>query len=223
MLSNSAGSEPLVMRSLLCAALIGIGAHALHTVGWVGGSSVGWLLESWVYSSLLVAGLVVMYRKNRSLYAGGRSEARTDPVTGLANRRQLMEDLAELTEAGSNPRVFALFDLDGFKSYNDSFGHPAGDALLAELAERLRTAVRARRSRLPSRLRVLHGAGIRPGTDRGRVLGPFPRMARVSRSGAHAASSSCPRRPTIQAPRCASRTAGCCGEEPPPPFARASR
>ena len=84
--------------------------------------------------------LVFMYLRNRSLHAGG-SEARTDPLTGLANRRQLMEDLTQLTEAGSDPRVFALFDLDGFKSYNDSFGHPAGDALLAELAERLQTAV----------------------------------------------------------------------------------
>ena len=89
----------------------------------------------------MVVALVLMFRENRSLQAGNRSEARTDPLTGLANRRQLMEDLAQLTEAGSDPRVFALFDLDGFKSYNDSFGHPAGDSLLAELAERLQTAV----------------------------------------------------------------------------------
>ncbi len=141
MLNNSAGREPLVMRALLCAALTGFGAHALHAVGWLGGSGPGWLIESWGYTSLLVVALVLTYRKNRRLDAGGRSEARTDPLTGLANRRQLMEDLAQLTEAGSDPRVFALFDLDGFKSYNDSFGHPAGDALLAELADRLQTAV----------------------------------------------------------------------------------
>ena len=52
-----------------------------------------------------------------------------------------MGDLAQLTETGSDPRVFALFDLDGFKAYNDSFGHPAGDSLLTELAERLQAAV----------------------------------------------------------------------------------
>ena len=129
------------MRALLCTALIGFGAHTLHAVDWLGGSRLGWLLESWGYTSLLVVALVLMFRENRRLYAGNRSEARTDPLTGLANRRQLMEDLAQLTEAGSDPRVFALFDLDGFKAYNDSFGHPAGDSLLAELAERLQNAV----------------------------------------------------------------------------------
>ena len=141
MLNSSARREPLLMRALLCAALIGFGAHALHAIGWLGGSRLGWLLESWGYTSLLVVALVLMFRENRSLSAGNRSEARTDPLTGLANRRQLMEDLAQLTEAGSDPRVFALFDLDGFKAYNDSFGHPAGDSLLVELAERLQAAV----------------------------------------------------------------------------------
>jgi diguanylate cyclase (GGDEF)-like protein len=133
--------DPLVMGGALCGALIGTGAHALYAAGRLGGSRLGWLLASCVYTSLLVVALLLVYRENRRLVTGTRSEARTDPLTGLANRRQLLEDLAQLTESGSDPRVFALFDLDGFKSYNDSFGHPAGDALLAELAERLQTAV----------------------------------------------------------------------------------
>jgi two-component system, cell cycle response regulator len=141
LLNSSARREPPLMRALLCAALIGFCAHALHAIGRLGGSSIGWLLESLGYTSLLVIALILMFRENRSLQAGNRSEARTDPLTGLANRRQLMEDLAQVTEAGSDPRVFALFDLDGFKAYNDSFGHPAGDSLLTELAERLQTAV----------------------------------------------------------------------------------
>jgi two-component system, cell cycle response regulator len=141
LLNSSARGEPPLMRALLCAALIGYGAYALHAIDWLGGSSLAWLLASWGYTSLLVVTVMFMFRTNRSLNAGNRSEARTDPLTGLANRRQLMEDLAQLTEAGSDPRVFALFDLDGFKAYNDSFGHPAGDSLLAELAERLQIAV----------------------------------------------------------------------------------
>jgi two-component system, cell cycle response regulator len=141
LLSNSARGEPLLMRALLCAALTIFSTQALYAIGWLGGSHLGWLFESPGYTGLLVVALVLMYLENRSLQVSDRSEARTDPLTGLANRRQLMEDLAQITEAGSDPRVFALFDLDGFKSYNDSFGHPAGDALLVELAERLRTAV----------------------------------------------------------------------------------
>ena len=65
-----------------------------------------------------------------------RAEALTDALTGLRNRRALMRDLDERLEAGT-PSVLALFDLDGFKAYNDAFGHPAGDALLARLGGKL--------------------------------------------------------------------------------------
>ena len=69
--------------------------------------------------------------------------AAQDPLTGLANRRKLTTDLkdalASATEA--QPAALLMFDLDGFKSYNDSFGHPAGDALLVRLADKLSVAV----------------------------------------------------------------------------------
>jgi diguanylate cyclase (GGDEF)-like protein len=67
-------------------------------------------------------------------------EALTDPLTGLANRRRLMEDLeaqAATPPARQQVRLLVMFDLDGFKAYNDSFGHPAGDALLLRLGGRL--------------------------------------------------------------------------------------
>ena len=67
-------------------------------------------------------------------------EARRDPVTGLANRRQLFEDLERASRSDS-PALLILYDLDGFKQYNDSFGHPAGDALLSRLGARLGRAV----------------------------------------------------------------------------------
>ncbi|MBV9802051.1 MAG: diguanylate cyclase [Solirubrobacterales bacterium] len=73
-----------------------------------------------------------------------RQEAMTDPLTGLGNRRRLTSDLRAALEdragdAGSS--LLLLFDLDGFKAYNDTFGHLAGDELLARLGARLRRAV----------------------------------------------------------------------------------
>ena len=70
-------------------------------------------------------------------------QAYHDVLTGLPNRRKLMEDLTERMAAATReePLVLVLFDLDGFKSYNDTFGHPAGDALLSILGNRLAESV----------------------------------------------------------------------------------
>ena len=65
-----------------------------------------------------------------------RHESKTDLLTGLWNRRALVGDLDETIDSETKS-VLMLFDLNGFKSYNDRFGHPAGDALLARLGERL--------------------------------------------------------------------------------------
>ena len=61
----------------------------------------------------------------------------TDALTGLGNRRRLLTDLDEVLEPTTPPTLLVIFDLDGFKGYNDSFGHPAGDALLARLGRKL--------------------------------------------------------------------------------------
>jgi diguanylate cyclase (GGDEF)-like protein len=72
--------------------------------------------------------------------------AAEDLLTGLANRRKLTEDLEQaLAEASETaPWAVSIFDLDGFKSYNDAFGHPAGDVLLARLGRRLGEAMHGR-------------------------------------------------------------------------------
>ena len=72
-----------------------------------------------------------------------REQAMTDPLTGLPNRRRLADDLTLACADGAHgyPSVLLLFDLDGFKTYNDTFGHLAGDELLTRLGVRLQRAV----------------------------------------------------------------------------------
>lgn len=71
--------------------------------------------------------------------------ALTDPLTQLANRRMLTTHLEKIIAGSLRHRVRAallLFDLDGFKRINDEYGHEAGDAVLVEVARRLKTVTR---------------------------------------------------------------------------------
>jgi diguanylate cyclase (GGDEF)-like protein len=88
---------------------------------------------------LLVGAIVALALSAR----GVRRELRTDPLTGLYNRRALMIELPRACERASEelPSYLWFFDLNGFKQYNDSFGHVSGDALLARLGARLKETV----------------------------------------------------------------------------------
>jgi diguanylate cyclase (GGDEF)-like protein len=99
----------------------------------------------WSIATIVVA-LALLAFAALSFRAGQRvllSASLTDALTGLGNRRSLMGDLErELADAtAERPLLLALFDLNGFKSYNDTFGHPAGDALLARLGGALEAAM----------------------------------------------------------------------------------
>jgi len=86
----------------------------------------------------LLAG--ISFRSSRNAL---HAAAHTDALTGLHNRRQLITDLEDACGRASDRERFALvlFDLDGFKNYNDSFGHLPGDALLRRLGQKLDLAV----------------------------------------------------------------------------------
>jgi diguanylate cyclase (GGDEF)-like protein len=92
---------------------------------------------------LVLVRTALIFAENRRVLAHSRGEARTDPLTGLGNRRSLMDDLDEQLPLATldAPCALVLFDLDGFKEYNDAFGHPAGDGLLARLGARLADSV----------------------------------------------------------------------------------
>jgi diguanylate cyclase (GGDEF)-like protein len=134
-------------------------------------------LAVWLAASAVAAGVIRMgltFRDNLRMLQGSRAEASTDALTGLRNRRALVADLEEALTAeapGGPSRVLALFDLDGFKGYNDSYGHPAGDRLLSRLGHRLAAAVAG------------HGTAYRLGGDEFCVLatpgevGPAPIVA----------------------------------------------
>jgi len=81
--------------------------------------------------------MTMIFRENLAMIARSRIEASTDSLTGLANRRRLVADL----EAVSESATLVLLDLDGFKAYNDTFGHLAGDALLERLGAALDRSV----------------------------------------------------------------------------------
>ena len=184
--------------------------RALHTIA---------LVLSGAAVAAVIVRMVLTFRRNAHLLETSRRDAETDELTGLANRRLLLHDLENRIEAGV-PTLLLMFDLDGFKSYNDAFGHGAGDALLHRLAMRLgrgRGAVRARiphgrrrvlrrRRRRQSRPRPDHLRRSQGASRRGRRLSDQLRVRRGDAAGRGDASS--PRRSGSRTPGCtATRTA----------------
>ena len=91
----------------------------------------------------VVVRLASQFRSSHRQLQTTRVAAETDALTGLGNRRSLVADLDRAVADAAADRLWVLvmFDLDGFKGYNDTFGHPAGDALLARLGHNLAEAV----------------------------------------------------------------------------------
>ncbi len=89
---------------------------------------------------LLAIGRAMLTFRDVGALAESRLQARTDELTGVANRRQFFESLnAEL--AGPVTAAVVLVDLDRFKEVNDSLGHAVGDALLVQVTARLSAAL----------------------------------------------------------------------------------
>jgi diguanylate cyclase (GGDEF)-like protein len=125
-----------------------------------------WLRElgaaelSMLVLALLLLGFAVF--SFRSSQAQLRRAALSDPLTALGNRRKLVADLERFVPQASEarPLLLGIFDLDGFKSYNDTFGHPAGDALLVRLSTALAAVMK-------------DGGAYRMGGDEFCVLAPI--------------------------------------------------
>ena len=103
----------------------------------------------------VIARLAISVRENKRLL----EQVRTDPLTGLGNQGGMQVDLANLClHAEEEPATLLVLDLNGFKGYNDTFGHLAGDEMLARLGARLGAAV------------ADHGSAYRIGGDEFAVL-----------------------------------------------------
>jgi diguanylate cyclase (GGDEF)-like protein len=152
--------RPLLATSIACGAigLLVLSYDHFHRVNFLAISLAG---------ATIVAVTIRMsftFRENGRILGLLRTQAVTDALTGLGNRRQLVEDLERALADGaeSQPRLLAMYDLDGFKLYNDSFGHPAGDALLIRLASTLAGVV------------APYGSSYRLGGDEFCVLAELP-------------------------------------------------
>jgi len=120
------------------------------------------------------ARLMLTVRENLRMLIGSRTLALTDPLTGLGNRRRLMEDLQLACRVArpEDPWRLAIYDLNGFKHFNDTYGHPAGDELLARLSDKLSASVAA------------HGTAYRMGGDEFCVLFKSSTVAELESSQA---------------------------------------
>jgi GAF domain-containing protein len=91
--------------------------------------------------SKLFAGQASMALQNAEAHVTVASRADLDALTGLRNHGTFQRDLDTLVDAGS-PFSLLMMDLDSFKAYNDTFGHPAGDGLLQVVAKAVVGAIR---------------------------------------------------------------------------------
>ena len=128
------GWRELIVPGVFAAVMIGLFAMQYSSTS----SGLAAFLTAGTMIAVIVR-LAISVRENNALL----QQVRTDPLTGLVNRGGMQVDLDERCEKATEeqPVAILLFDLNGFKRYNDTFGHPAGDELLTELGGGLRTAV----------------------------------------------------------------------------------
>jgi diguanylate cyclase (GGDEF)-like protein len=131
---EGAERREIVVPAVFASVMIGLFAMQYYSAT-SGLSTVLWAATM----TAVIVRLAMSDRENKALL----EQVRTDPLTGLANQGRMQVDLPIRVGQASeeSPVYLLLFDLNGFKHYNDTFGHPAGDELLARLGGALRDAV----------------------------------------------------------------------------------
>ncbi len=128
------GWRELVVPAVFASVMIGLFAMQYSSTS----SSLAAILTAATMIAVIVR-LAISVRENNSLL----QQVRTDPLTGLVNRGGMQVDLEDqwARASAASPVSVLLFDLNGFKRFNDTFGHPAGDELLTGMGAALRDAV----------------------------------------------------------------------------------
>jgi diguanylate cyclase (GGDEF)-like protein len=147
------------------AARLQVGQSLRSYVAWFVGGSIAVL--AWLFALLRR-----VQKRERAALKRVEWLAHFDLVTGLPNRALLADRLAQETaraRRGERPFAVLLFDLDGFKSVNDTWGHAAGDRVLAMVADRARKCMRA--SDTVGRLGGDEFLAVLPETDEPGALG----------------------------------------------------
>ena len=162
------------------------------------------LIVAWLAIAVLLVGTLFIVKNIFGQYveASSRLEtlARSDPLTGLANRRRFLEVFNETLERATRegggeaaaPAVAMLMlDIDYFKRVNDRFGHAAGDRVLVIFADILRKNLRS--AEMPARVGGEEFAALLPGADLATAAGVAERIRRAveahAADPAHAASA----------------------------------
>lgn len=128
------GRREILVPAIFAAVMIGLFAMQYNSA--TGGlSTVLWAATM----TAVIVRLAMSDRENKNLL----EQVQTDPLTGLGNRGRMQLDLERLCGIASeeNPAAILFLDLNGFKHFNDTLGHPAGDELLTRLGRRLREGV----------------------------------------------------------------------------------
>ena len=141
----AAATAPIAAALVLCGSAVTLWLAALIIVA--SGLIAYMLIEnSRAFSEIVRSRFMIakMHRDAEEARRAATTIAHTDYLTGLPNRRfllSLLADRVEAGQAGAKPFAIGLLDLDGFKPINDIHGHPAGDRILKQVADRLKVAM----------------------------------------------------------------------------------